>query len=217
MESTSLFGERIAVHYEQWYATGKGAYFDEVEKRMLRTALSEVKNGSLLEVGCGTGHFTRFFAKLGFDAVGIDISAPMLERARGLGSSADYIKADAHCLPFVAGCFDVVAFVTTVEFLAEPLRAIEEALRVASKQVIVGFLNRHSLTAVRRRIRGLFKKDLFSAARFYRAGELTRLMKAAGLNSGTRLEFLKPQASWLNIGRLRVGAFAVAGARLDDA
>jgi ubiquinone/menaquinone biosynthesis C-methylase UbiE len=141
----------------------------------------------------------------------------MLEKAKDIGASAVYIEADAHCLPFAAGCFDVVAFVTTVEFLAEPLKAIEEALRIASKQVIVGFLNRYSLTAMRRRIRGFFKRDLFSAARFYGVGELTRLIKAAGLNSGTRLEFLKPQASWLNIGRPRLGAFAVVSARLDNA
>jgi len=211
---TLPFDEQVAAHYEQWYATAKGAHFDSIEKQMLQAALSVVKNGSLLEVGCGTGHFARFFADLGFDVAGLDVSVPMLAIARSLGGGIEYIDADAHSLPFATGCFDVVALVSAAEFLEQPMKALEEALRVAKKLVVIGFLNRYSLTAMRRRARGLFKKGLFSAARFYTVGEMMHLIKVAGVKSGTTLEFLRPQASWLNIGRLRLGAFAVVSARL---
>ena len=38
-------------------------------------------------MGCGTGHFTRWFAAKGLEAVGIDPSRPMLEAARRAGGA----------------------------------------------------------------------------------------------------------------------------------
>jgi len=43
-----------------------------------------------LDFGCGTGRSTRFLRDLGFDPVGVDISAPMLERARAHDRNGDY-------------------------------------------------------------------------------------------------------------------------------
>ncbi len=43
-----------------------------------------------LDFGCGTGRSTRFLRALGYDPVGVDISAPMLERARARDPGGEY-------------------------------------------------------------------------------------------------------------------------------
>ncbi len=52
-----------------------------------------------LELGCGSGAFTRALAKAGFDMTGADLSVPMLDRAVRLsaeeGVRAEFVRADA--------------------------------------------------------------------------------------------------------------------------
>ena len=45
-------------------------------------AENQVKDGIMLDLGCGTGKLTRLFAKRGFDMIGVDNSMDMLEIAR---------------------------------------------------------------------------------------------------------------------------------------
>src|SRR5256885_17113878 len=52
-----------------------------------RRVASQAK-GAVLELGCGTGRVTVPLAKAGIDLVGVDRSAPMLERARQRGARA---------------------------------------------------------------------------------------------------------------------------------
>jgi SAM-dependent methyltransferase len=49
-----------------------------------------VRGTSALDFGCGAGRSTRFLRDLGFETVGVDISVPMLERARARDPAGDY-------------------------------------------------------------------------------------------------------------------------------
>lgn len=66
--------------------------------------------------------------------------------------------------------------ITTVEFVENPLRTLEEAVRVARQGLILGVLNRRSLLVLQYRISG---KDVWRAAHFYSVGELKRLVVQA--------------------------------------
>jgi len=50
----------------------------------------QVKDTKALDFGCGAGRSTRFLRSLGFAPVGVDISAPMLARARERDPEGDY-------------------------------------------------------------------------------------------------------------------------------
>jgi ubiquinone/menaquinone biosynthesis C-methylase UbiE len=68
-----------------------------------------VAGKTALDFGCGTGRSTRFLRELGFDVVGFDISAHMVEQARTLDLTGDYRLADARGLKaFNSGTFDLV-------------------------------------------------------------------------------------------------------------
>ncbi len=187
------FDERAAVHYEAWYETPEGRRADELEKAVLGWLLVQewggpsslplgqarkpVSPGSVLEVGCGTGHFSRWLSDQGLAAVGLDLSVAMLTEARAL-DGVPLVRGDARRLPFADGAFDLTALITTLEFLEQPRQVLAEALRVARRGVLLGVLNRWSLLGLQRRLAGLFRPTVYDAAHFYGVGELRRLLRS---------------------------------------
>ena len=129
--------------YEAWYRTD-GCKADQQEKSILKWLLSGFPAAhSILEVGCGSGHFTRWFIEQGLRAVGLDLSHPMLEESKRLGSEF-LLQGDALRLPILSKSFDLTALITTLEFLPNSVQALTEALRVARQGIILGVLNRQS-------------------------------------------------------------------------
>jgi SAM-dependent methyltransferase len=171
------FDERVAAHYEAWYETPEGRRADELEKAVLGRLLRGFSRpGTVLEVGCGTGHFSRWLGDQGLAAVGLDLSPAMLAEAQVL-DAGPLVRANARRLPFADGAFDLVAFITTLEFLEQPREALTEALRVARRGLLLGVLNRCSLLGLQRRLADLFRPSVYDAARFYGVGELKRLLR----------------------------------------
>lgn len=58
------------------------------EAPFLEAVTAQAPNRALLDVGCGTGEHSRFFAEAGWQAVGIDIAEPMIAQARDLEGAA---------------------------------------------------------------------------------------------------------------------------------
>jgi SAM-dependent methyltransferase/uncharacterized protein YqgV (UPF0045/DUF77 family) len=172
------FDGDITAHYEAWYETLEGRRADALEKASLRRLLGNFPYAqSALEVGCGTGHFTRWLGEQGLMAVGLDLSAGMVEQAQTLDGVL-LTQGDARRLPFVDRAFDLVALITTLEFLEQPREALVDALRVARRGVLLGVLNRWSLLGLQRRLAGLSRASVYSAAHFYGVGELRRLLRS---------------------------------------
>ena len=63
----------------------------------------------VLDVGCGTGTGMARYVEAGCTAVGVDVSAAMLDKAKArLGVQTDLHLTDGNTLPFDDGCFDLV-------------------------------------------------------------------------------------------------------------
>lgn len=131
--------------YESWYATPEGRAHDEVQRRDVRGLLESVPgSGKLLEVGCGTGHWSRFFRDLGYEVQGIDVSEDMIRVAREASPECSFELADARRLPYPDSSFDVVASITALEFIPDPAAAVGEMARCAKAGggILIGTLNR---------------------------------------------------------------------------
>jgi ubiquinone/menaquinone biosynthesis C-methylase UbiE len=71
---------------------------------ILRGLLEDfTESHSLLDVGCGTGHFTEWFASLGPSALGLDRLPSMLTFARDRRADIPFLLGDATFLPFGVG------------------------------------------------------------------------------------------------------------------
>ncbi|KPK46963.1 MAG: hypothetical protein AMJ77_04635 [Dehalococcoidia bacterium SM23_28_2] len=163
--------------YEAWFTTPFGRRADRVEKEILRGLLEDfAESHSLLDVGCGTGHFTDWFASLGPSVVGLDRLPSMLTFARGQRPDLPLVLADATRLPFGDATFDVVTLVTVLEFMDTPEAALREAGRVARNGLILGALNRLSPISLWRRLR---RAPAYRHARFFSPGQLERLLRTS--------------------------------------
>jgi ubiquinone/menaquinone biosynthesis C-methylase UbiE len=101
----------------------------------------------VLDIGCGTGQSTREAARAAVtgSAVGVDLSAPMLERARQLSddeglANITYQQADAQVHRFPPTRFDLCISRFGTMFFADPVAAftnIGRALRPAARLVLL--------------------------------------------------------------------------------
>jgi len=171
-DNTPFQDEEIAAHYEDWYETS-GRKADIQEKELLESLLDRFPGiESILEVGCGTGHFTHWFRTLGYAAYGLDRSRNMLRQAVNAYPVSCY-QGDASALPFASQTFDIVALITTLEFTSEPTQALSEVLRVARRGILLGVINQHSLLGWRYRLKG---GPIWGSAKFYSPARLKRLL-----------------------------------------
>ena len=223
-----LFNERVAQGYDRWFDTKKGAMADRFEKELI-SRIAELKPGEIiLDVGCGTANHIQHFLKRGMKTIGLDISFPMLRVARNkLRERGELCLGRAEALPFKANSFDCVSLITTLEFVEDPLKTLQEAVRVSRKKIILGILNKYSLTALGRKIKGIFRPSIYNKARFYSIRELKKLLtKVLGkhyLNWGSTLILPLSFQEWfggleriLSFRKNPFGAFLVLGVSVKN-
>lgn len=135
-----------AAAYDGWYDTPRGRWIGDQEYQLLLRQLAPQSGERLLDVGCGTGWFTRrLAAQSGLDVTGIDIDGEALEFARSHDDRANYFLGDACHLPFEDDSFDKVVSITALCFIADWPLAMAEIVRVCRHRFAIGLLNRHSL------------------------------------------------------------------------
>lgn len=177
--------ERDPAGYEGWYATRRGQQADRAERALLERLLAPFATArSALEVGCGTGHFLRWLGDRSFRVIGVDRAPAMLAEARRRDPRLPLVQCDAHALPIRSGAVDLIVFVTTLEFVEEPARAVAEAVRVARQGVLVAALNRWSPGGLSRRWGRDARGSLLSRAHDFTLPSLRELASAA---AGPRL------------------------------
>jgi ubiquinone/menaquinone biosynthesis C-methylase UbiE len=137
--------EREAAGYDAWYATARGRRADLAEQALLARLLAPFGAArSALEVGCGTGHFTRWLAGKLPGVVGLERAPAMLGEARRRHPDLRLVQGDALQLPILSRAIDLSIFVISLEFVEDPGLALAEAVRVARQGVVVVALNRWS-------------------------------------------------------------------------
>lgn len=89
----------------------------------------------VLDIGCGAGATTLALAAAGHACSGIDIAAPLLDRARQRAAAAalavDFIEADAQRHRFAAGRFEHLVSRFGVMFFDDPAGAFANLRRAA--------------------------------------------------------------------------------------
>ncbi|WP_227982882.1 class I SAM-dependent methyltransferase [Nocardia spumae] len=124
-------GEHWADHADRYDAVNSGI------NEPLLTAGRVGTGDRVLDIGCGNGQLTRAAARRAASATGIDLSGPMLARARAGAKSegvdnVSFEQGDAQVFGFAPGSFDVALSRFGIMFFADPVAAFTNIARALS-------------------------------------------------------------------------------------
>jgi SAM-dependent methyltransferase len=138
----SVFDRDYSRYYDLLYADkdygAEAAYVSRLISHGKRAI-----NGSLLELGCGTGRHAVELARLGYDVLGVDRSAAMVEKAqrrvapfpKRLGRRLSFVQADIEKFRIrdkfdaVISLFHVISYQTTNELVFAAFKTASHHLK----------------------------------------------------------------------------------------
>lgn len=138
-----------------------------------------VEGKSVLDIGCGPGHYAVTLAVRGAANVsGIDFAPAMIELARkkaaeaGVGDICRFFVDDFMTCDF-GRTFDYTILMGFMDYMSDPQKVIERALSLTTGKAFFSFPAAEGLLAWQRRRRYRDKCDLF----LYRRGDIPDLFR----------------------------------------
>lgn len=141
-------------HYDHGRDRGYHALVDELELGIVEPY---ARGRRVLEAGCGTGLLLERVDRIAAQAVGVDLSRGMLERARQRGLTV--VQGSVTALPFADASFDTVYSMKVLAHVPDIDRALSEMARVTKPggHLVLEFYNRWSLRYLSRLAAGARK------------------------------------------------------------
>ncbi len=167
----------VAKNYDCYYGTEIGSKIDRIEKNIISELTGSLHRDKILEIGCGTGHWTEYFNEEGFDVTAIDVSEPMLKIAAAKKINASFVRADANHIPISSESYSYAASITMLEFVDDRDLVLSEIFRILKPggYLILGCLNGSSILG-----KDKDKDSIFREANFFSIEELKNKLEAFG-------------------------------------
>jgi ubiquinone/menaquinone biosynthesis C-methylase UbiE len=150
LKSNRAYYDNFAPTYEEHRAHGYHALIDRLEVDL---TLRYASGRRVLEAGCGTGLILSQLASRASQAVGVDLSAGMLQKAHARGLQVVHAPLDR--VPFPSDHFDVVCSFKVLPHVEHIAQALEELTRVLKPggHLIAEFYNPVSLRYLIKRLK----------------------------------------------------------------
>jgi SAM-dependent methyltransferase len=97
---------------------------------MMLNRAGTITGQRVLDVGCGEGRFSRLLAARGAHVTGLDPTLDLVDRARTLDPTGEYVQGVAEDLPFQENAFDLVCCYVVLIDVPDYRKAIAEMARV---------------------------------------------------------------------------------------
>ena len=122
--------DNIASEYDKYYDSDFGKEVDKIEQNILEKLLNKLETKNIVEIGCGTGHWTQFLSNQGFNIEASDISEKMLYEAKkkNINNVAFSIK-NAEQLNYANNSIENIIAITSLEFVENQQKAVKEIYR----------------------------------------------------------------------------------------
>jgi ubiquinone/menaquinone biosynthesis C-methylase UbiE len=170
---------QVADTYDAYYETSLGCQIDHVEKQLIwRYMIRMSLKKTMLEIGCGTGHWTSFFRQKGLKISAIDLLEKMLEKAKKKNpENVHFEQMSVEDMRFKDHAFENIIAIATLEFVDNLDRAFKEIYRVLKPGgvLIVGCLNELSEMG-----RNKEKNEIYRIAHFFKPEEIKEYLSEFG-------------------------------------
>lgn len=117
----------------------------EVEEPIVKSLIPKTEYGKALDVGCGTGRYSKLLAKLGYSVTGVDQSSVMLEKAKVKVPNARFIRGQITNLPLKNESFDIAICALVLTHSKSLNGAISEINRVVRRGGKIILSDQHPL------------------------------------------------------------------------
>ena len=153
-------------------------------RKFIAPVIADVAKGRaglrLVDCGCGTGHNLQLLRPHGA-AVGFDLSAAGLVRARGSGAAV--VRGDVTRIPLASGAFDVATSFDVLQCVEGDVAAVREMARIVRPGGVVVI----TLAALEALLGD--HSEVWQEVRRYTPASARRLVEAAGLTP-VRVSFM---------------------------
>lgn len=168
--------EKNLEEYENWY--GKNKEIFELELKAIKKLIGKKKNKKTLEIGAGTGRFTKAL-KI---THAVEPSKKLVKYLLKKGINA--INSVGERLPFKDNEFDVVFILFSLEFVKKPKQVLKEANRVLNKKgvLVLGLLNKDLINK---------KSKFYKKASFLEEDEAFYNLRNCGFKILKKLKIIK--------------------------
>ena len=155
----------------------------DVGHELLRRLPAGLEPARWLDMGCGTGYFSRALAQAypRSQGVALDIAEGMLAHARPLGGAAAFVAGDAERLPLQADRCALLFSSLAVQWCADFAAVLAEAHRVLQPGGVLAFASLCTGTLQELRDSWRAVDGLVHVNRFRAFGDYQRLCEASGL------------------------------------
>jgi ubiquinone/menaquinone biosynthesis C-methylase UbiE len=116
------------------YTNAADSFSDNLEHPAINQLIGDISGARVLDLGCGSGKYSLWFAELGAQVTGLDLSPTMInlarDKARARGVRAEFRVADIReGLPFGEAEFDLVFTGTALHYIEDINAAMKEVAR----------------------------------------------------------------------------------------
>ncbi len=188
-----------------WYAQPLGRRYLRRCWEAIRPLIAPVAGRSVLDIGCGAGHYSELLKAEGAEVTGIDPDAKLLAEAKRRVPKGHFQVAGAEDLPFADGRFEAVLCSNALEFVGDQARALAEMRRVTSGRAVLCVLNRQSLWGLQQQLFRPFSNHPYYRGQFFSSERLQQLATASGWRVTTLTEAVRfapvpvePLLGWLD-------------------
>ena len=178
MAKTAAFDHHVN-DYEAWFTMNEYAYASELDA--VRYFIPGEAEG--IEIGVGTGLFATPFDI----RYGVEPSAAMSEKARQKG--IEVYNGIAENLPVKDASFDFTLMVTTICFVDDPGKAMQELFRILKPggRAVIGFVDKDS--PIGKQYQAIKEESVFyKEASFFSTAEVLNYLEDAGFSKANTVQ-----------------------------
>jgi 2-polyprenyl-3-methyl-5-hydroxy-6-metoxy-1,4-benzoquinol methylase len=131
---TNLKDSQYILNDEKWKNNVENYILDEIS-----ITRDQIKNKTVIDVGCGGGRWTYGFAKLGCKVTAVDVSEGPVKITKEFVPSAEVIISDLFDLPTKLGgrTFDIIWCWGVIHHTGNPKQAFETLLKLMHQESIL--------------------------------------------------------------------------------